>query len=178
MQKIETPIPGCFELIPRIFQDDRGKLIKTYHEDTYKELGLGTTFTEEYYSGSKKGVLRGLHFQTPPHDHIKCVTCISGKIFDVVVDLRKDSPTYQQHYALELDSEKGNMLYIPAGLAHGFYVMTDYAIFLNRTSTVFNPQSDAGIRWDSCGIDWPDKTPILSEKDINMPSMEEYKSPF
>ena len=165
MEVIKTPIDGCFELQPRIFKDDRGKLIKTFHQEMFKSNDLETDFKEEYYSVSNQKVLRGLHFQLPPHDHIKCVTCIDGKIYDVVVDLRKNSTTYKQYFSLELDSEKGNMLYIPKGLAHGFYVLSKKAIFLNRTSTVYAPESDAGIHWNSCGIIWPDKNPIVSEKD-------------
>ncbi|MET2984904.1 dTDP-4-dehydrorhamnose 3,5-epimerase [Aureibaculum conchae] len=178
MNKIETSIQGCFELQPRIFKDDRGKLIKTFHKDTFLELGLETDFKEEYYSVSKKNVLRGLHFQTPPEDHVKCVTCISGKIFDAVVDLRKNSSTYKQNFTLELDAEKGNMLYIPKGFAHGFYALTENAIFLNRTTTVYNPNCDTGIKWDSCGIDWPFDNPILSGKDEQMVKLENYSSPF
>ena len=112
MEVIKTPIDGCFELQPKVFKDDRGKLIKTFHEEMFKSNDLETDFKEEYYSVSNQKILRGLHFQLPPHDHIKCVTCIDGKIFDVVVDLRKKSTTYKQYYSLELDSEKGNMLYI------------------------------------------------------------------
>ena len=178
MEINKTSIEGCFELQPRIFKDERGRLIKTFHENTFLDLELETDFKEEYYSISKKGVLRGLHFQTPPHDHVKCVTCLSGKIFDVVVDLRKNSPTYKQHFSIELDAEKGNMLYIPKGLAHGFYALSETVIFLNRTSTVFAPINDSGIRWDSCEIDWPNKDPILSDKDKQMIALEDFKSPF
>ena len=178
MELVKTPIEGCYELQSRIFEDSRGKLIKTYHEDMFGALGLATDFTEEYYSVSYKNVLRGLHFQLPPNDHIKCVTCIEGKIFDVVVDLRKNSTTYKKHFVIELDAEKENMLYIPKGLAHGFYVLSEKAIFLNRTTVVFKPESDTGIHWDSCGIDWPNKNPIISEKDANMIGLDEFKSPF
>lgn len=178
MEKIETSIEGCYELRPRIFEDSRGRLVKTFHENTFESLNLSTRIAEEYYSFSRKGVLRGLHFQLPPHDHIKCVTCISGSIFDVVVDLRKSSKTFGQHFSLELNSSIGNMLYIPAGLAHGFYVLSEEAVFLNRTSTVYNGESDAGIKWDSCGIAWPDNNPILSEKDKNMTEFSDFSSPF
>jgi dTDP-4-dehydrorhamnose 3,5-epimerase len=178
MELKETGILGCYELFPRIFKDDRGKLIKTFHQDTFINLGLAVNFTEEYYSVSAKGVLRGLHFQTPPHEHIKCVTCLSGQLFDVVVDLRRNSPSYGEHFFTELSSEKGNMVYIPAGCAHGFYALTDQAIFLNKTTSVFSAESDAGIRWDSCGIPWPDKYPILSEKDCNMLAFQDFSSPF
>jgi len=178
MDKIETTISGCYELQPKIFKDDRGRLVKTFHEDSFFSLNLESKFSEEYYSVSKKNVLRGLHFQLPPHDHIKCVTCLSGKIFDVVVDLRKESLTYKQHFAIELDSEKGNMLYIPSGLAHGFYTLSKESIFLNRTTTIYNPQSDSGIRWNSCNVNWPNFNPILSDKDKQMIELNKFESPF
>ena len=174
MKVIKTPIEGCYELQPRVFKDDRGKLVKTFHEEMFTSNRLATNFAEEYYSVSEQKVLRGLHFQLPPFDHIKCVTCLEGKIFDVVVDLRKNSATYKKHFALELDSEKGNMLYIPKGLAHGFYVLSEKAIFLNRTTTVYAPESDAGIHWNSCGIEWPDKNPIVSEKDDVCITMDDF----
>jgi dTDP-4-dehydrorhamnose 3,5-epimerase len=178
MDVIKTTIEGCFELQPRVFKDDRGRLVKTFHEEMFASNGLETDFKEEYYSISEKNVLRGLHFQLPPHDHVKCVTCISGKLFDVVVDLRKNSRTYKRSFSIELDADKGNMLYIPKGLAHGFYVMSEGAIFLNRTTTVYEPSCDAGIKWDSCGIEWPDNNPILSDKDQEMIELNQFKSPF
>lgn len=178
MELKETNIPGCYELFPRIFKDGRGSLTKTFHHNTFSDLGLAVNFSEEYYSVSAKGVLRGLHFQNPPHEHIKCVTCLSGRLFDVVVDFRKSSPTYGEYFVTELSSEKGNMVYLPAGCAHGFYALTDQAIFLNKTTSVFSAESDAGIRWDSCGIPWPDKNPILSEKDQNLPEFQKIISPF
>ena len=178
MELQKTTLNDCWELRPRIFKDDRGSLIKTFHRDTFESFGLCTDFKEEYYSISKKGVLRGLHFQLPPQDHVKCATCVAGKIFDVVVDLRKSSPTFGQHFSIILDSKLGNMLYIPKGFAHGFYVLSEQAIFLNRTSTVFAPKFDAGIRWDSCGIKWPDMNPVLSDKDQLMIEYNNFKSPF
>jgi len=178
VKKIETPIAGCFELQPPIFGDSRGKLVKTFHKDMYAQLGLETNFCEEYYSVSDKEVLRGLHFQLPPHDHVKCVTCLSGKIFDVVVDLRKSSKTFKKHFTIELDAAKGNMLYVPKGMAHGFYTLSDTAIFLNRTTTVYNADSEAGIKWDSCGIQWPNTTPVLSDKDTKLSTLDNFVSPF
>lgn len=178
MKKIATTIPGCFELVPRVFEDSRGKLVKTFHEDTFKNLDLETNFAEEYYSTSGKNVIRGLHFQEPPFDHVKCVTCISGKIFDVVVDLRKDSSTYKKHVSIILDAELGNMLYVPKGMAHGFYVLGDGAIFLNRTTTIYNGDSEGGIKWNSCGIEWPNLNPIVSDKDKHLITLDNYKSPF
>ncbi|MCB0460429.1 MAG: dTDP-4-dehydrorhamnose 3,5-epimerase [Flavobacteriaceae bacterium] len=174
MEVIKTPIEGCYELQPKIFADQRGRLVKTFHDEIFAKNGLDVDFKEEYYSTSKKGVLRGLHFQLPPHDHVKCVTCLHGKIFDVVVDLRKNSKTYKQYYSLILDSEKGNMLYVPKGLAHGFYVLSDEAIFLNRSNVVYKVESDFAIRWNSCNIEWPNNNPIVSDKDMNCITFEEF----
>lgn len=174
----ETNISGCVVIKPPVFQDDRGRLVKTFHEGLFKDSGLNTNFREEYYSISKRDVLRGLHFQKHPHAHIKCVSCLSGRIFDAVVDLRKNSPTYQNHFTIELDAETGNLLYIPEGLAHGFFTLTENAIFLNRSTSVFNAEFEGGIRWDSCGIVWPTKTPILSEKDKDWIALDEFESPF
>jgi len=176
--RIETAIPGCVILKPRVFSDLRGRLVKIHHAELFREMGLETEFREEYYSVSKKGVLRGLHFQLPPHDHVKCVTCLQGSLFDVVVDLRKGSPAYRQHVTVQLDDVECAMLYIPPGLAHGFYTLSESAIFLNRTTTVYNADADTGIRWDSCGVEWPDTDPILSDKDREMITLDAFESPF
>ncbi len=178
MKVTKTYIEGLVEIDPPIFNDQRGKFVKIYHEELFKQNGLSTSFAEEYYSVSSKNVLRGLHFQLPPYDHIKCVTCIAGKVFDVVIDLRKNSKTYKQHFGTELSADKGNMLYIPAGFAHGFFALTDNVIFLNRTSTIYNGDNEGGIKWDSAGIKWPSDDPIISEKDIELIKLEDYKSPF
>jgi len=178
MKKIKTILSGCFELEPFIFEDKRGKLVKTFHSDTFASLGLETNFREEYYSVSEKNTLRGLHFQLPPDDHVKCVTCLFGKIFDVVVDLRKDSATYMKSFSIILDADRGNMLYIPKGFAHGFQVLSDTAIFLNRTTTVYSAKYECGIRWDSCGIKWPGSDPVLSIKDKQLITLNDFKSPF
>jgi dTDP-4-dehydrorhamnose 3,5-epimerase len=139
---------------------------------------LETNFEEEYYSISKKNVLRGLHFQKPPFDHVKCVTCISGKILDVVVDLRKSSPTFKKSFSIILDSDIGNILYIPSGMAHGFIVLSDSATFLNRTTTIYNPDAESGIHWNSCGVDWILDNPIISEKDNNLCFLNDFLTPF
>lgn len=178
IEKIETEIPGCFELKLKTFEDNRGGFTKLFHSDVFTSLGLDSDFKEEYFSTSKKGVLRGLHFQTPPHEHVKCIICIKGAIWDVVVDLRKDSPTYGKHTSFELNGKEPTLVYIPVGLAHGFYTLEDNTIFLNKTTSVFNTESDAGIKWDSCGISWPNPDPILSDKDINMISLDNFDSPF
>lgn len=178
MEIIQTPIPGCFELHPKIFQDERGNFVKTFHEGMFRERGLETRFAEEYYSWSRRGVLRGLHFQLPPQDHIKLVYCASGAVLDVVVDLRKGSPSFGRHAQFELSAEKANMLYVPAGLAHGFYVTADHAIMLYKVTTVYSPAHDSGIRWDSAGILWPQANPIVSKRDSSFPALIDVASPF
>lgn len=178
MNKIETKIPGCFIIEPKHFSDHRGDFVKVFHNELFEQMGLDSEFKEEYYSISKKGVLRGLHFQVPPHEHVKCISCLQGEIFDVVVDLRKDSPTYGEHATFHLMSSEPKVIYIPAGLAHGFVALSMNALFLNKTTTVFHGASDTGIKWDSCGIEWPDMIFSLSEKDENLPTFDEFKSPF
>lgn len=177
-EKSETLILGCFVLKPKVLSDHRGKFVKILHNKLFGDLGLESDFKEEYYSTSSKGVLRGLHFQEPPHEHVKCVTCLQGELFDAVVDLRKNSPTFGKNFTITLSADNPAILYIPAGLAHGFMAMEDNTLFLNKTTTVFNGGADSGVRWDSCGIKWPGISPILSEKDQNMTPFEQYDSPF
>ena len=123
-------------------------------------------------------MLRGLHFQTPPHGHAKLVLCLFGAVFDAVVDLRQGSPADGQFFTLELSAAKRNMLYVPKGLAHGFYVPSGEALMLYKTSTVHAPAHDAGIRWDSAGIPWPGSKPLVSARDAAFAPLAEFKSPF
>lgn len=174
----KTKIPGCFELIPKIFKDERGFLVKVYHQNVFENNDLETNFVEEYYSFSYKGVLRGLHFQLPPMDHVKLVYCVLGKVLDAVVDLRIGSPTYGQFETFELSSDKANMIYIPKGLAHGFYVLSENAIMMYKVTTVYSPEHDTGILWNSIGITWPDEKPIISKRDREFKPFKDFKSPF
>ena len=176
-EKRETGIPGCYELQPIVRSDDRGKFVKTFHTEYFAENGLETNFPEQYYSVSRKGVLRGMHFQLPPHGHSKIVYCTAGIIVDVALDLRVGSPSYAEHISLELSAEKGNMLYLTEGLAHGFYSVTEATVAYN-VSTVYNPESDAGILWSSIGMDWSDPNPDLSERDTTFPNLNDFESPF
>ncbi len=178
MEICKTPLSGCVELLPNVLKDARGRFVKIYHQEVFTSLGLDTNFTEEYYSVSAMNTIRGLHFQVPPHDHVKCVTCVYGKIFDVVVDLRKSSPTYKQAFSITLDADKGNILYIPKGFAHGFQVLSETAVFLNKTTTVYHPESESGISWNSCGINWPGLKPMLSEKDKQLINLDNFNTPF
>ncbi|MBN2481872.1 MAG: dTDP-4-dehydrorhamnose 3,5-epimerase family protein [Bacteroidales bacterium] len=173
-----TGIDGCLEIIPRIFEDNRGRFIKLFHQDFFRDHELISTFEEEYYSISSQHVLRGLHFQIPPNAHVKLVCCLRGSILDVVVDLRKKSNTYKKVNALEINAEKGNMLYVPEGMAHGFYVTSKECLFLSMNSKKFSPECDFAIRWDSVDYRWPDMNPVVSVKDHNAVSIEHFESPF
>ena len=149
IEKLETPFSGCYELQPIIRQDIRGSFIKTFHIEAFKELGLTTNFKEEFTTISFKNILRGLHFQIPPADCVKLVYCIFGKVMDVVIDLRKASPTYGKFHIIYLESNKCNMIYIPQGFAHGFYTLTNQAIMVYKQTSVYSPECDKGIHWNS-----------------------------
>jgi len=175
----ETTIPGCFEITPHLFTDERGSFVKTFHHDIFRQHGLETDWREEYYSVSHRGVLRGLHFQLPPHNHAKLVYCTSGRVLDAVLDLRIDSPTYLRHLLLELDSERAHMLYLPKGVAHGFYTLSDSATMMYKVSSVYAPECDAGVLWGSAGIPWPDRQPTVSQRDSSLPALADFAdNPF
>ncbi len=176
--KKDTPVSGCFELLPKVHKDKRGTFVKIFHAPGFKKLGLEGTFTEEFYSVSSKGVLRGLHFQAPPAAHIKLVCCLEGEVLDAVLDLRKRSRTYGKAFTIKLNAEKSNMLYIPKGCAHGFYSLSANSLMLYRTSTVHSVENDAGILWNSAGIKWPARKPVISPRDAAFPELGDFKSPF
>jgi len=175
---VPTTVEGCLEIRPRVFRDDRGKFVKLFHEGLFEGHGLATVYEEQYYSVSLARVIRGLHFQVPPFAHVKLVTCLKGSILDVVFDLRKESPTYGKVFSLELSEQQANMLYVPEGLAHGFYVNSKQATFLSMNSRKFSPECDRGIRWNSIPFEWPDPEPIVSEKDRDMIPFNEFENPF
>jgi dTDP-4-dehydrorhamnose 3,5-epimerase len=178
MRVTETAIPGCVEIELPAYLDQRGSFVKNFHEGQFRALGLKTHFPEEFYSRSVSGVLRGLHFMAPPHDQIKIVTCLHGAVLDAVLDLRRGSPTFGKHVLIELSAERASMVYISKGMAHGFYVPSGEAILLYRVSVVHSPEHDAGIRWDSAGIPWPTKSPLLSARDTELPKFGAFESPF
>ncbi len=178
MELIETHLPGCFEVRPKVFPDSRGHFVKLFSGEVFAKHGLTSNFPELACSVSKKGVLRGLHFQLPPADHAKIVYCVEGRVIDAVVDLRVGSPTYSKGLLYEIDAAKGNGLYIPRGFAHGFYVPVDKAVFVYKIETPWVPALDSGIAWDSASLDWPDKSPVLSEKDGKLTKLQDFRSPF
>lgn len=174
----ETALPGCVAITPQRSADERGLFVKTFHQTSFAAQGLNTSWPEQYHSVSRRGVLRGLHFQMPPRDHEKLVYCSSGAILDAAIDLRKGSPTFGEHLLIELDAEAGTMLYLPRGLAHGFYVTSEQATMHYLVSTEYAPSEDAGLLFSSAGIDWPDSSPILSPRDETFPPLCDFESPF
>jgi dTDP-4-dehydrorhamnose 3,5-epimerase len=179
MEVIYNSIPGCYELEVDDFNDERGGFFKTFHIDLFKKKGLETNWREEYYSTSKKNVIRGMHFQTPPEDHNKLVTCLSGSVIDVIIDLRKDSPMFKKHIVFHLMAKsKNRMLYIPKGCAHGFLSLEDDTLMNYKVSTIYSPDNDKGILWNSFGFEWKTNNPIISNRDKCHPSINEFNSPF
>jgi dTDP-4-dehydrorhamnose 3,5-epimerase len=172
MQIKTTSFEGLIEIFPDVFADDRGWFYEFYKEETFKKNHLHYTFVQENQSFSKKGVIRGLHFQHPPYAQAKLVTALTGKVQDVVVDLRPTSKTFKQKYYCILESSKRNMLLIPEGFAHGFAALED-SIFFYKCSNVYNRASEAGIRWDDSDlkIEWRVENPIISGKDSELPPL-------
>lgn len=174
----KTPIDGCFEITPNVNRDARGFFIKTFHIKEFIKHNLATNFEEEYFSCSKKNVVRGMHFQIPPHDHIKLVYCVSGEVFDVAIDLRIGSPTYMAVTELFVSSQKGNMVYLPSGVAHGFSVLSDEATLAYKVTSTYSREHDLGVLWSSVPAKWPLKNCIISERDKNFPKVQDFESPF
>jgi dTDP-4-dehydrorhamnose 3,5-epimerase len=172
-----TEIEGVFVIEPEVFGDQRGYFMETYNYEEFKENGLDMVFVQDNQSKSKKGVLRGLHFQTG-HSQGKLVRVISGEVFDVAVDLRKNSLTYGKWYGVKLSSENKKQYYVPEGFAHGFLVLSDEAEFVYKCTDFYHPELEGGIAWDDTeiGIKWPiegiDEV-FLSEKDKKLPGLSE-----
>ncbi|MFZ5374582.1 MAG: dTDP-4-dehydrorhamnose 3,5-epimerase family protein [Campylobacterota bacterium] len=175
---LDTPIDGLKILEPRLFEDVRGRFVKTFSDSFFRENGLNIEIRESYYSVSHRNVIRGMHFQTPPHDHIKLVYVPRGRITDVVLDIRKNSPTYGEYYALELSGENGRVLVIPKGLAHGFKSLQDDTNVTYLQTSVYAPDHDAGIHYASFGFDWECPDPRLSQRDLSFPRLDHFETPF
>ncbi|MDB3085878.1 dTDP-4-dehydrorhamnose 3,5-epimerase [Clostridioides difficile] len=175
---INTNLEGCVEILPDMFEDKRGTIIKPYHHPSFKELGINENFDEDLFVKSKKGVIRGLHFQRDPFGQSKLIYCISGSILDVAVDIRKDSKTYGEYVCFNLNAEKMNMAYIPNGFAHGYEVLEENTAVIYKLSSKYSPESEGGIKWDSMDICWNEKNPIISDKDKELPTFFEYTTNF
>ncbi|MCD4812551.1 dTDP-4-dehydrorhamnose 3,5-epimerase [bacterium] len=174
----KTDLEGVLVMEAKIVQDERGAFVKNYQAEMFREQGIDFTMQECFYSVSKKGVLRGMHFQSPPCDHAKMVFVPSGSIHDVVLDIRAGSPTYGRAVEMMLSGENRRSLYIPAGFAHGFLVESDQAIVVYQVSTQYAPDHDHGIRWDSFGYPWENTEPVVSERDRALPDWELFQTPF
>jgi dTDP-4-dehydrorhamnose 3,5-epimerase len=174
MEVIKTSIDGLVEIVPAVYQDDRGWFSELYKLDQFTKHGLPYTFIQDNQSFSRKGVVRGLHMQLEPHGQAKLVAVLSGKVLDVVVDLRPGSRTFGQVHYCHLDSERHNMLMVPDGFAHGFAALED-SIFFYKCTNLHRPESEIGLRWNDpeLKIDWLVSNPIISEKDRNHPLLQE-----
>ena len=182
MEVIKTAIEGVLILKPRVFEDARGYFFESFSQrDFEKEVGR-VTFVQDNESMSSYGVMRGLHFQRPPFTQSKLVRCVRGTVLDVAVDIRKGSPTYGQHVAVELSEQNHLQFFIPHGFAHGFAVLSETAVFQYKCDNFYAPQADGGISIldESLGIDWriPVDRAILSEKDTKHPMLKDFDSPF
>ncbi len=174
----ETALPGCYEIDPAAFDDRRGSFVKPFNAGLFEERGLTAVFREQYYSVSHRNVVRGLHFQVPPLDGVKLVYCLAGAVFDVVVDLRKGSPSFGRHLTFELNENNHKVLYLPSGLAHGFQALSDRAIMVYNTSSEYSAGHDRGVLWNSAGVAWPLERPVISERDSGFPALADFDSPF
>lgn len=167
-------IEGLMLVKPKVFGDNRGFFMETYKKSDFLKNGIEVEFVQDNHSKSCKGVLRGLHYQAAPKSQAKLVRCTKGRIYDIAVDLRKDSKTFSKWLKVELSEDNKNMLYIPEGFAHGFVVLSDVAELIYKTSTEFCPEFDRGLLWNdnTINIDWGIDNPILSEKDKIQPTLK------
>ena len=182
MEVIKTAIPEVVILEPKVYQDDRGYFFEAFSEEVFSHLVTPTHFVQDNESRSSYGVVRGLHFQAPPHAQAKLVRVVKGSVLDVAVDLRKGSPSYGTHVAVELSEENHRMLFIPRGFAHGFSVLSPDAIFQYKCDNYYAPQSEGAVAWNdpTLSIDWrvPTSDVILSTKDAHHPCVDEFNTPF
>jgi dTDP-4-dehydrorhamnose 3,5-epimerase len=171
----ETTLPHVWLIKPKRFRDERGEFLETFRVELFKEQGLEFEYVQDNISVSKKGTVRGLHYQLPPASQGKLVMVPNGKILDVAVDIRQHSPTYKQHFSTILSSENRHMMFIPSGFAHGFSVLSDEATVSYKCNNYYNKKLERGIRWDDpeLNINWKVDHPILSEKDRELPLIDD-----
>lgn len=174
----KTSLDKLLLLESNLYKDKRGIFHKTYHEGLFLKFGLCTSWKEEFYTISKKDVIRGMHFQLPPYDHEKIVYCVKGEVTDVILDLRLNSKTYGKVESLNLKGNDGKAIYIPKGFAHGFLSKEDDTVIAYKVSSVYSHLSDTGILWDSFGFDWEIELPTLSDRDLNHLPFSKFISTF
>lgn len=182
MEIIKTAIEGLLVIKPQVFVDARGYFVETYNEKRYREAGIDAQFVQDNQSCSSYGVVRGLHFQRPPYTQAKLVCCTVGRVLDIAVDLRKNSPTFGQWHSVELSAENHLQFFIPKGFAHGFSVLSETAVFTYKCDELYHPEADGGILLSDpdLAIDWqvPEELRILSEKDKKHPLLKDFDNPF
>jgi len=182
MEVIKTPIEGLLIIEPRIFKDARGYFFESFSQREFDEKVRPITFVQDNESMSTRGVIRGLHFQHPPYTQTKLVRCVRGAVLDIAVDIRKGSPTYGQHVAVELTGDNHRQFFISKGFAHGFAVLSEEAVFQYKCDEFYHPEADAGLQLSdpALGIDWriPFDEAILSDKDTKHPLFKDFESPF
>lgn len=174
MQVVELPLSGLKLIKPKVFKDNRGFFLESYQQLPYEQAGIDCNFSQDNHSYSQKNCIRGMHFQSFP-GQAKLVRVGVGKIFDVAVDIRPESPTFKQWFGVELDDQNHHQLFIPVGFAHGFCVLSDEAHVFYKVSTPYDSQTEIGFRFndEEIAIEWPTKNPILSERDMKAPSFQE-----
>lgn len=180
MQIEKTALPGVLILTPQRFGDARGFFAETWNRARLAEAGITADFVQDNHSlSARKGTLRGLHFQAPPHAQAKLVRCGRGALLDVAVDIRRGSPTEGAWVTAELSAENGRQVWIPEGFAHGFLTLSDDTEIVYKCTDYYAPEADGAVRWDSCGIDWPlSDVPVLSQKDAEAPPLAAFRTPF
>lgn len=177
--KIEgTSFAGVHIVRPLVHKDERGQFIKAFQKSFLTRYGLRGDFNESYSTVSHTNVLRGMHIQLPPGHGPKIVYCAEGRVMDVLLDLRKSSATYKKHLILHMNGETSDVFYVPEGVAHGFWVEKGPARVQYFQHAEYAPELDTGIRWDKAGIDWPSCNPIVSKRDQEFPSLDDFNSPF
>ncbi len=178
MKIVATALAGVFVIQTDPRHDERGMFVKVFHQGIFLDHRLTTNFQESYYSTSKKDVVRGMHFQTPPADHAKLVYVTHGAILDVILDIRKGSPSFGQFISVELSDQNYHAIYVPSGFAHGFLSLQDDSCVTYMQTSMYAPEYDAGIRFDSFGMQWGVEQPILSPRDHAFPSFDQFTTPF
>lgn len=180
MEVLDTPLLGAKIILPKIFKDDRGYFFESFNNALLQKHIGNYQFVQDNQSLSQKGVLRGLHFQNPPYAQGKLVRVIQGAVLDVIVDIRKNSPTFGKHFSCELSADNFKCLWIPPGFAHGFVTLQDNTIFFYKVSNYYHKASEGCIKWDDpdLGIDWQIDNPQLSQKDLEGINLKDFKSVF
>lgn len=176
----ETPLQGLLIIEPKVIRDDRGYFFESFRKSILSDRGIDIDFVQDNESMSNKGTIRGLHLQAPPFGQDKLLRVVRGSIYDVVVDVRKDSPTYGQSYGVELNGSNNLLFFIPQGFAHGFCCLEDQTIVQYKCSDYYDKDSEMGILWNdtALGIDWPTNNPVVSDKDKAHPVLADFNSPF